>query len=130
MAGRLLGPAHRQTTPAPAAPRQTAASRGQRTQQTGLLVPGRAVPLPLRRASTMTGRGQTNEVQRMRGGMVNRMYAVAVRDGGLFLVACIERSPSGDVYVLRPRNQPKEWNPHASYHASGQHHHKSFNHKM
>jgi hypothetical protein len=56
-------------------------------------------------------------------------YAVAVRDGGdLFVLITIVRDPKGDVYVNSPRPDPN-WKPHASYHASGQHHAKSFNHQ-
>jgi hypothetical protein len=63
-----------------------------------------------------------------------RNYAVAVRDGvDLFLFLTITRSMSGDVYVniLHNRQGPTwdRWKPHASYHASGQHHQKSFGHK-
>ena len=53
------------------------------------------------------------------------MYAVAVRDDQLNLILRIRRSPKGDVYALVPRDRPKDWKPHASYHASGQYHHKS-----
>jgi hypothetical protein len=57
-------------------------------------------------------------------------FAIAVRDGAdLFTVLRIRRSPQGDVYVNWPRGDPKH-NPHASYHASGQHHQKSFNHNF
>ena len=51
------------------------------------------------------------------------MYGVVVRDKGLFLFWRIRRSDKGDVYVLFP--QDSEANPHASYHANGQRHHKS-----
>jgi hypothetical protein len=54
------------------------------------------------------------------------MYAVAVRDGHeLFLFCRINRTVTGDVYVIPPRADPN-WNPHVSYHASGQHHVKSY----
>jgi hypothetical protein len=57
--------------------------------------------------------------------------AVAVRDGAdLFVVITINRGPEGDVYVNWPRDHIPGWNPHTSYHASGQHHHKSFNQKL
>jgi len=61
-------------------------------------------------------------------------YAVAVRDGNeLFLFLTIARAPAGDVYVniLHGQNGPewKPWEPHASYHASGQHHQSSFDRK-
>jgi hypothetical protein len=59
-----------------------------------------------------------------------RTFAVAVRDGAdLFLVLTICRGPQGDVYVNFPRDHEPDWKPHSSYHASGQHHHKSFGHK-
>lgn len=59
-----------------------------------------------------------------------RMIAVAVRDGAeLFLVLSICRSPQSDVYVNFPRDHIPDWKPHSSYHASGQHHQKSFDHK-
>jgi hypothetical protein len=55
---------------------------------------------------------------------------VAIRDGeGLFLTLTIRRSSDGDVYVLLPRDD-KGWNPHASYHKSGQVHHKAWNRKL
>lgn len=56
-----------------------------------------------------------------------RMYAIAVRDCEdlkLFLSVC--RAPQGDVYVNFPRDHEPKWRPHSSYHASGQHHQKSF----
>jgi hypothetical protein len=60
-----------------------------------------------------------------------KLLAVAVRDGdNLFLVFTVHRSEAGDVYVNFPRDQDPDWKPHASYHASGQHHQKSHNHKM
>jgi hypothetical protein len=58
-------------------------------------------------------------------------YAVAVRDGDdLFTVLTVNRKPSGDVYanVLRPHDPNMK--PHGSYHASGQHHAKTYNHKV
>ena len=59
-----------------------------------------------------------------------REYAVAVRNGeNLFLFLSICRAPQGDVYVNWPRRYEPDWNPHSSYHASGQYHHKSFGHK-
>jgi hypothetical protein len=57
-------------------------------------------------------------------------YAVAVRDGEeLYLLITVNRE-GDNVYVNSPRPGEPEWNPHASYHASGQHHAKSFNHKF
>jgi hypothetical protein len=59
-----------------------------------------------------------------------RMYAIAVRDGNeLFLFLSICRAPQGDVYVNFPRDHKPNWKPHSSYHASGQHHQKSFGQK-
>lgn len=52
--------------------------------------------------------------------------AIAVRDADLFLVATVVRSTATDVYVNWPRDHVVEWKPHTSYHASGQHHQKSF----
>jgi hypothetical protein len=57
-------------------------------------------------------------------------YAVAVRDSAdLFLLLTVVRNTQGDVYVNFPRDNDPNWKPHTSYHASGQHHHKSFGHK-
>jgi hypothetical protein len=61
-------------------------------------------------------------------------YAVAVRDGNeLFQFLTIARSSEGDVYVNILHKQQgsdwERWKPHASYHASGQHHQKSFGRK-
>ena len=59
--------------------------------------------------------------------MSDRRYAVAVRDADkLLLILTIARVPQGDVYVNFPRDDP----PHASYHASGQHHQKSSGQKF
>ena len=64
------------------------------------------------------------------GATLGATFAIAVRDGAdLFLVLRIHRGPKGDVYVNWPRDDPK-WNPHASLHASGQHHQKSNNYIM
>jgi hypothetical protein len=52
--------------------------------------------------------------------------AVAVRDTDLFLVVTIVRAQASDVYVNWPRDNKPDWEPHTSYHASGQHHQKSF----
>jgi len=68
--------------------------------------------------------GQTNRNQK-------RMFAVAVRDGAdLSLVLSVCRAPQGDVYVNFPRDHEPDWKPHSSYHASGQHHQKSFGQKF
>ena len=58
----------------------------------------------------------------------DKMYAIAVRDEDLFLFLRVKRNAKGEVFVLFPRD-PKGWNPHASYHADGTHHQKSYNHK-
>jgi hypothetical protein len=63
-----------------------------------------------------------------------RDYAIAVRYGvELFLFLSVARSSQGDVYVNILHNQHGDdweyWKPHASYHASGQHHQTSFGHK-
>ena len=63
------------------------------------------------------------------------MYAVAARDGNdLFLVLRIRRSSKGEIFTLIPTGRSgdewKKWNPHASFHADGQYHHKSFDRKM
>ena len=52
--------------------------------------------------------------------------AIAVRDTDLFLMATVVREQTSDVYVNWPRTHEPDWKPHASYHASGQHHQKSF----
>jgi hypothetical protein len=55
-----------------------------------------------------------------------RMYAVAIRDGDeLWLFCRINRTVTGDVYVAPLRPDPN-WNPHVSYHASGQYHVKNY----
>jgi hypothetical protein len=55
--------------------------------------------------------------------------AIAVRDTDLFLIATVVRKGSTDVYVNWPRDHVVGWKPHSSYHASGQHHQKSFGYK-
>ncbi|HLD63536.1 MAG TPA: hypothetical protein VI913_01435 [Candidatus Peribacteraceae bacterium] len=65
-------------------------------------------------------------------GFQNKNYqiAVAVRDAcDLLVILTVCRSPQGDVYVNFPRDYNPKWKPHSSYHASGQHHQKSYNHK-
>jgi hypothetical protein len=52
--------------------------------------------------------------------------AIAVRDTELFLLATAVRATANDVYVNWPRDHVFGWKPHTSYHASGQHHQKSF----
>jgi hypothetical protein len=51
---------------------------------------------------------------------------MAVRDAELFLLATVVRAAATDVYVNWPRDHVVGWKPHTSYHASGQHHQKSF----
>ena len=55
-----------------------------------------------------------------------RQIAIAVRDTDLFLLATVVRASAADVYVNWPRDHVLGWKPHTSYHASGQHHQKSF----
>src|SRR5258705_7514731 len=55
-----------------------------------------------------------------------RQIAIAVRDADLYLLATVVRAAASDVYVNWPRNHVVGWKPHTSYHASGQHHQKSF----
>jgi hypothetical protein len=61
-----------------------------------------------------------------------RTFAVAIRDGAqLFLWIRISRSKNGDVYCVLPTAaqgvpEHRDWNPHASHHASGKTHYKSF----
>ena len=57
---------------------------------------------------------------------LNQMYAVTVRDEELFVVLTVRRKSESDVYVHLPRNGAAGSSFHASYHASGQFHHKSF----
>lgn len=71
------------------------------------------------------------EIEQM-GKQVNQksIYAVAVRDDKeLFLFLSICRGSEGDIYVNFPRDYEPDWKPHSSFHASGQHHQKSFGHK-
>jgi hypothetical protein len=55
-----------------------------------------------------------------------QQIAIAVRDTDLFLMAAVVRAAATDVYVNWPRDHVVGWKPHTSYHASGQHHQKSF----
>lgn len=55
-----------------------------------------------------------------------RQIAIAVKDIDLFLEATVVRAAETDVYVNFPRDHVVGWKPHTSYHASGQHHQKSF----
>jgi hypothetical protein len=68
----------------------------------------------------------------MAQGLQNKNYqiAIAVRDASeLLVILTVCRSPQGDVYVNFPRDHKPKWKPHSSYHASGQHHQKSYSHK-
>ena len=56
--------------------------------------------------------------------------AIAVRDVGLHLEASIVRKSASDVYLNFHRDHDPNWKPHASYHASGQFHHKSYGQKL
>jgi len=58
-----------------------------------------------------------------------QMLAIAVRDDGLSLFLRVRRSANGDVYILFPRSNRPDWDPHTSYHASGQLHQKSYGHE-
>jgi hypothetical protein len=66
---------------------------------------------------------------------MQRMFAVAVRDGGdLFLWIRIRRATLGDIYYAFPTGRSgrdwQKWNPHGSHHKDGRSHHKSFNKKI
>jgi hypothetical protein len=52
----------------------------------------------------------------------DRIYAVAVRDAGLWLTLWVRRSWKSEFFVFMPR--PDGSNPHASYHRDGRFHHK------
>lgn len=57
--------------------------------------------------------------------------AVAVRDDDLYLLLTVVRDSRADVYANWPRDMTDPaWKPHASWHASGQYHHKAYNRKM
>jgi hypothetical protein len=52
-------------------------------------------------------------------------YGVALRDGAeLWLTMWVRCSPKGEIFVMYPRADAG--NPHASYHADGTYHHKSY----
>jgi len=53
----------------------------------------------------------------------DHIYAVAVRDSGLWLTLWVRRSWKKEFFVFMPR--PDGSNPHASYHVDGRYHHKS-----
>lgn len=59
-----------------------------------------------------------------------RQTAVVVKEDDLFLVLTVVRAGTADVYVNWPRDHVSGWKPHTSYHASGQHHQKSFDRKL
>lgn len=52
--------------------------------------------------------------------------AIAIRDSDLYLLATVVRDSVGNTRVNWPRDHVPSWQPHTSYHASGQHHQKSF----
>jgi hypothetical protein len=53
----------------------------------------------------------------------DRIYAVAVRDSGLWLTLWVRRSWKPEFFVFMPRADGSH--PHASYHLDGKFHHKS-----
>jgi hypothetical protein len=60
---------------------------------------------------------------------LDKMYAIAVRDGGsLFLFLRVKRNAKNEVFVLSPRDE-EDWDPHASFHSDGTLHQKSYDHK-
>jgi hypothetical protein len=66
---------------------------------------------------------------------MNRMFAVAIRDGDdLFLWMRLRRASATDVYCMRAIEEEQwkkhKWNPHVSLHKCGQLHHKSYNRKF
>jgi hypothetical protein len=68
-------------------------------------------------------------LMKLRAGPGEKLYGVAVRDDGLWLVLWVRRNRSGEFFVMVPR--PKEgWDPHTSYHRDGTFHAKSFGHKF
>jgi hypothetical protein len=76
-----------------------------------------------------------NRLSLAKCGMIERMFAVAIRDGkDLFLWIRIRRAIDSDVYYMLPtgRQDPgsKKWNPHGSLHKNGRSHHKSFDQKI
>ena len=58
------------------------------------------------------------------------LYAVAVRDEAESFIVLTLCRRSDNIYYNLPRDHDPDWKPHGSFHASGQRHHKSFNHKM
>jgi hypothetical protein len=59
------------------------------------------------------------------------LYAVAVRDGpDLWLALWVKRSTKPEYFVMLPRNDRPDWDPHASYHSDGCLHQKTHNRKI
>jgi hypothetical protein len=56
--------------------------------------------------------------------------AIAVRGVNLHLEASVVRKTASDIYLNFHRDHDPTWNPHGSYHASGQFHHKSYGQKF
>ena len=57
-------------------------------------------------------------------------YAIAIEDGAnLWLTLWVRRSKNGSCFIVYPRG-PGSRNPHASYHADGKYHHKSYGQKI
>ena len=71
-----------------------------------------------------------------RSGILERMFAVAVRDGDdLFLWIQLRRAASNGIYYVLPTGREddqkwKKWNPHGSWHKDGSLHHKSVDEKV
>jgi hypothetical protein len=62
---------------------------------------------------------------------VSHCFGVVVRDADLYLHLRIVRDPKTDVYVNWPWEAfDSGCKPHTSWHASGQYHNKSYNHKL
>jgi hypothetical protein len=62
----------------------------------------------------------------VKSGESDYTIAIAIRDIELHLEASIVRKSASDVYLNFHRDHDPTWKPHASYHASGQFHHKSY----
>jgi len=66
----------------------------------------------------------------LRRDAAEQLYAVAVEDAvGCWLALWVKRSRKGDYFVFLPRNEG-QWNPHASWHANGRFHHKTYDYRM
>jgi hypothetical protein len=62
----------------------------------------------------------------MQRGPDDKAYAVAIeKNGGLWITLWVKHASKGDIHVFQPR-QNGSWNPHTSYHRSGQYHYKSY----